>query len=222
MIIAWYQTFSFLDNPEWVSAIGQLAGAIATFWAVVVALKQAKEARMAQQRAEMEAREALKPGLALSVKWDKDDNGKFTDFYFSATNVKRVPVYIDRAYIMYLHEGKWKLLPDKLIETDAPELVKYGDKCEIKVNFATLLDYMGGNDKQVFDVIFNTSLHEQYPVGVMIEHDVFADCTNVFLEAFPVHKEEVVSEWDEQVIRSSWMKEQQPYSKQMFSTDGHN
>jgi len=213
MILTWQEVFSVVESPDWISAIGQFVGAIATFWAVIVALKQSKEARIAQQRAELEAKEALKPGFALSVKWDKDDDGIFTHFYFSCTNVKRVPVYIDRAYIIYREKNRWKLLSDEFIETDTPELVKYGDKSEIKVSFATLLAHMGNNNKQVFDVIFSTSLHDQYPVGVMIEHDKLADCTNVYLEALPAFSnEEATSEWDEQFIRSAWMKEQQPYS----------
>lgn len=212
MGISWTHIFNYFDNPDWVSAIGQWVGAIATFWAVIVALQQAKEARIAQQKAESDAKEALRTGMALSVKWEKDDNDRFTYFFISATNIKRVPVFIDKAYIMYQQGKKWHLFPDEHIQTDAPELVKYGDRCEIKVSYDALLACMEERDKQMFDFIFNTSLHEQFPVGMMIEHNKLAGCTYVYLEALPLMSKEEI-EWDEEYIRTTWMIELQSYSK---------
>jgi hypothetical protein len=153
-----------MDSNFWsaVSAMGQWAGAIATFAAVWVALRQVKEAK-----------EVMKP--KLNIAWELREKYNQEILTVTAVNLKSIPIHINLAHSFFWFKNMSKGLrvPKELIECEAPLLLSPGQMVQCNISLKELVELLYKSDFPLenpfrLSIVFLDSLS--------MPHDLDLDC----------------------------------------------
>lgn len=149
---------SWKDWDMW-GALGQWAGAIGTVWAVLVALRQAKEARKQAEEAKREAEEAKRPKGKISYGILRESQ----KLLLILTNIKPIPIYILHTEVYEVNDASGEKLGSiKEFKWDGNKSIPMGDTCIIEVPFSTIRQAIGNRSDVLFHFHFRSSLGDLY------------------------------------------------------------
>jgi hypothetical protein len=189
-IFVWLAERNWKNWDMW-AAFGQIIGAIATVWAVTVALKQTKiglkqtqlaieqmeEARKKEEEARVRDKEALKPELTIQVNSEEEEDTKLISILL--TNTKQLPVIIHKFKLFHYGTKKDKILENTShqiksdnINTKIPETVTFRDVCITKIPINILLEEIKKERISCgfFECLFFLTTGEVLTVSILLDY----------------------------------------------------
>jgi hypothetical protein len=187
-IHTWFSSVDWINKDMW-GMFGQWAGAIATFIAVMVALKQTKisqdQTKYSQKQAETalqqmeEARqkeiEASKPELMITANTFFEDNIKYICLYIN--NIKKdvhltIHNHFLHQHFLGDHLQRIRNISEtrKLIETKRGEIkkIQFGDVLEIKIPLVALISTVQPQNQALFTYCIYTTIGAKFECSLLI------------------------------------------------------
>jgi hypothetical protein len=188
-IVQGFAKINWMNWDMW-AAIGQIIGAIATIWAVMVALKQTKiglqqtqlsikqmeEARRREKEIFLKEQEASMPEVKISADIIQEDNLEKVCIYL--TNLKKeAPLYLNRHFLfpeaINRDNGYFGLILNSMnpnhIESDGQKKLQFGDVYKVKIPLAILIESIKPEKNALLTYQFYTTIDAAFICTIYIE-----------------------------------------------------
>lgn len=199
-ILEWVNIgLNWLANRDWKdwsmwAAVGQIIGAIATFWTARIALKLARETKRYEKQIRLREKETLEPELFPKVAVKENENGKKI-VYFTLANIKPASAFVDDfTFINANHLPEIEPYSYEIIETEAPIRVVYGGECTTKVPMSYLKRLITENNREegLFHFQFSLATGKTYTFSVFLRQGNVSSEWFVYFADRDVSKEEIL------------------------------